>query len=217
MNDDDKPTPPAGMPAADMLDPTLESKSDAGTDTAVILEAIGALRRDVDAQIGTLRAELRDTDKRLTNQIGEQASALTQVAKAAATAANMALEAKQTAGNATNEMQAMIEGALRIHDGSIAATIDASVKRAMEPIREENEAAKAERAKGNEALGKLVETFGVEDQVQLGRNVKPGEPKPTPMIPKMSRETKAAAVGSALAFLVIAIEFAMKLLGVLGH
>lgn len=174
--------------------------------TAVILAAIsalrdqvGSLRTDMDDQIGSLRRELRDTDQRLTGQIGEQAGALTQVAKAAATAANMALEAKQTANESQGHARSMIESAIRIHNSSISSTVDAAVKKAV--------------GKTNEAIGAIVDELGIEDRVELGRLVKPGEPKPVRTLTKVSRESKAAALGGALAFVITAIEIAIKLLG----
>lgn len=235
MPHDPKPTPPSGMPTASLLDRATPhgdeisaSKSDA---TVAILAAIeglrketqatvGALRDDVDRRFEALEREARDESAQTARRFAEQADAITSIAKACATAANMALEAKRETGEIKEDSRRMIESAFQIHRSSIVTVVESSVKSAISPIAgaveelaKREEAASSERAKTNEAVGAIVNEIGLEDQVQLGSDVRPNDPAPKRLLKTTARDSKAAAYGSALAFVVIVIEIAVKLLG----
>jgi len=147
------------------------------------LASIEQLRGEIHPRIDKLEKRLEDVDRRQTAQHLEQTKSLAAVAQAAATAANLALEAKQKAVETEASVQLMVESALKIHSKGLAVMVDASVQRALKPIANQV-------VNTNEALGAIVDELGIEGQVQLGRDVKPGEKPPEPALQKMEKRAK---------------------------
>lgn len=161
-----KPTPPSGMPA--VVAATHEAKTTEALSDATgqrVLNAIAEMRteareRDVkiDARFERLESsieEVRAETKGNSKNIGEQADALTRVASAAAKAADLALEAKKQAANASDETTKVVESALRIHGASIAMSVDQAVKASLAPLAADVEAVKKDGAEKTTALQAL--------------------------------------------------------------
>lgn len=205
--------------------------------TIAILAAISDLsaegrahREETRARFGNLETSVRklndrvdehsQNEQRTRSALAEQAESLSRVAGAAAKACDLALEAKKEASEASANTKTVVESALRIHGSSIAVIVDNAVKQAVEPIKadvvnikETGEERALAQKETNEAVGAIVNELGLEDRVALGRDVKPGEPRPIPTLPKMSRETKVAALAGVFVVVVEAVQLAMKMLG----
>jgi hypothetical protein len=210
---------PAAVAATSLAKPSVEGDSDSDEIRAPRSELSGDLTARVLSTIEQVRDEGRERDKRIearfahlegrldevvgktdanTKNIGEQAGALTRVASAAAKAADLALEAKQAVAKAPDDTTKLVESAIRIHSLAIAQTVDAAVKSAVEPLaskvatieqREEDRDKMHERT--NQALGAVVDELGIEDKVELGREVKPGEEPPQPALKKLEKRAKS--------------------------
>ena len=162
----------------------------------------------VEARFSHLESQLADVVSKTdgnTKLIGEQAEAITRVASAAAKAADLGLEAKQQAARAPDDTSKMIESAMRIHRSSIADTVDIAVREAVQPISEKVDTQ-------NEAVGAIVDELGLEDRVELGREVKPGEKPPVRTLKKMARENKTGTAAALLTFLAVVVKLAIEML-----
>ncbi|HVJ94877.1 MAG TPA: hypothetical protein VM580_34075 [Labilithrix sp.] len=204
---DTKPTPPSGMPAAvaatSVAKPSVDTaeiaapKSEA---TIVILAALDGLRGEVSSRferLETTTAAHGEALKTLANQVSEhtkniadQSSALTSVAKSAAVAAELSAQALSKVNTAQDEAKKMVESAMAIQKGAI----ESAVRVAVQPILDDVE-------RQNEALGAVVNELGIEDRVELGRKVVPGEKTPETALKKIDKRAKH----STLVQLVIAV------------
>jgi len=202
--DDARATPMSGMPAAGLLE---ESKPSTPKSDGHRAEVIGRVEKvetrlgRVEERVKGIETQVDDMDRRFSRNAAEQADALTKVASAAAKAADIALQAKQDAHSADANARTIVESGLRIHSAAIAVTVDQAVHNAMKPLADEvsklkdvdKERSEAHR-ETNEAVGAIVEEFGIEDRVKLGRNVKPGDPKPQRMLAKLDRRAKSSTI-----------------------
>lgn len=199
------PTPSTSTETS--LDDTGEIRAPKGEATMVILAAIEDLRSDVDARFTTVDSRLTNIERTqggqgstlqtLTNQVadhtiqlGKLADAQISTARAASSAAEMAAQALARSNTAQDDNRKMVEGAMAIQRGAIASAVAEAVK----PM-------KADIDRQNEALGAVVNELGLEGQVALGREVKPGEPAPRRPLVTLEQRAK----NSQLVQLVIAI------------
>lgn len=220
-----KPTPASGMPAAVAMKshapPPVddeEIRAPKSVEASAILTALGEMRAEIQETRRESNARFTHLENRVadiagktehnTKLIGEQAEALTRVASAAAKAADLALEAKQQVAKSPDETTKLVESAIRIHSSAIAATVDAAVQKAVQPLSAKVGALEVQDVQresmlkqSNEALGAVVDELGLEDRVELGRTVPPGEKPPERALKKIERRAK----NSTLVQLVIAI------------
>lgn len=225
---DTHPTPALGMAAvtatseAKPSDPGEASKPLSSDPTEKLLAAIEEVRDEArereqrtDDRIARVERQLVEVTIKTdgnTKLIGEQAEAITRVASAAAKAADMALDAKQQVARAPDETTKLVESALRIHGASIAFTVDAAVKTAVSPIREDVDSLKTDGEKQSEAVGAIINELGLEDRVELGREVKPGEKKPTRTLQKMARENKAGTGAALVTLGILIVKLVLEML-----
>lgn len=196
---DNKPTPLSGMPAAvaatSAAKPSVEGEISApkSEGTLVILAALDNVRTEFSARLDRVeneQAKLGGTVKTLINQvaqhdknIAEQASAITSIAKSAAVAAELSAQALSKVSTAQDEARKMVESAMVIQKGAI----EAAVAQAVDPIMKDV-------VRTTEAIGAVVNELGIEDRVQLGRNVPPGEKTPTTALKKLDTRAKHSSV-----------------------
>lgn len=165
------------------------------------VDDVGYRVEEVERLVGAL-------DHRVEEQHLEHMKSFAEVARAAASAANLALEAKQQASEATANVQSMIESALAIHGQGLAGMVDAAVTRAVEPIAEQvqkltdlDETRSKDINKTNEALGAVVNELGIEDKAELGREVHPGDPKPRRTLRRIDRRLTLVSVLGSIAII----------------
>jgi ABC-type transporter Mla subunit MlaD len=203
--DNTRPTPPSGIPAAvsagSTAQPSVEEitapKSEA---TMVILAALDGVRTEfvgrmerletTTAAHGDALKTLADQVNANTKNISEQATAITNVAKSAAVAAELSAQALAKVSTAQDDARKMVESAMAIQKGSIAL----AVTEAIQPVLNDVESLKASNGPLNEALGEIVNELGIEDRVALGREVKPGEKKPERTLRTLNKQTKIVQV-----------------------
>lgn len=170
-----------------------DAQAPKGEATRAILAAIDRLRADVDTRLERVEQKVGSHDETLrtitnqvsdnTKQIAQQAEAITSVSKAAAIAAEISAQALARVNTAQDDARKMIESAMSIQTGAIAG----AVRQAVEPIEE-----KARRQ--NEAIGAVIDELGLEDRVELGRKMKPGEAPPERALQQIDKRTKQARI-----------------------
>lgn len=223
-----KPTPASGMPAAmaatSAAKPSLDEISAPRSETGTILLAIAELRTEFIGRFEHLEkttADLKNSTAQhahalgtLTNQVAEhtkniadQASAITSIAKSAATAAELSAQALKGVNTAKDDTRKMVESAMAIQKGAIESTVREVVK----PILDDVDGLKTSGAKQTEAVSAIVNELGIEDRVELGRDVKPGE-KITPAFEKLEKRAKSSTIVQAIIAIGIVAELLSRVL-----
>lgn len=243
---DNRPTPASGIPAARATEPDAqpsEPSSEINMPAAQkVLNALEAIRDEarerekrsderekrnderferIESAIVVIQAgleDVRDETKQNTKNLGEQADALTRVASAAAKAADIGLQAKQVAGEASAQATQIVESAIRIHGASISVTVNDAVKNAVEPLKKDIEDIRTrdtEREKmmkqSNEAVGAIVDELGLADRVELGRDVRPGDKKSEPALQKIEKRAKHSTLVQLIVAIGVIVELILKL------
>lgn len=227
---DDHPTPATGI---DAVIPTESKSPPPDESTTTLLRAIEEVRdeaRDRDkrtdarleklegkasAQATTL-SHLGSEVSKLASQHAELATAQVSVAKAAGIASELAAQAMSRVSTSQDDTRKMVESAMIIQKGVISAEMAQAVSpiaKAVDDLTKRDASAKTERAKTNEAMGAVLDELGIGDLAELGQNTKPGEKPPERSLKQTSKRSWLAALSGTLAFLTVAIELALKLLG----
>lgn len=202
--------------------PTQESRADVPepmSEAQEILVKLDGLKTDLTLQIGDLAArhehrlesieKKQDAfEKETAKRFHDATDLISKVAGAATNAADVALKAQRTASETQSQAQAMIESALRMQSVGLAAMVDTAVKNSFEPIAaqvqklaEHDEAQSKDISKSNEALGAVVNELGIEDKVELGREVHPGEKRPQRTLRKIDRRITLVSVLGSVAII----------------
>lgn len=192
---DPKPTPVSGMPAAvaatSAAQPSKRTEEIRApkSEASEILAAVHELRDEVTKRferLETTQGSHGDTLRTLTNQVAENTKHITEltsaqvsVAKSAAVAADLSAQALAKANTSQDDARKMVESAMTIQKGAIASAVTEAVR----PIQGDVD-------KTTEAVSAIVNELGIEDRVQLGREVKPGEKTPTTALKKLESRSK---------------------------
>jgi hypothetical protein len=188
---DTRPTPASGTPAAvaatSAATPSSEELAAPKSESPAVLILIQDIQRTV--------KHLADEVTSHGRQLAELASAQISTAKAASAAAEIAAVALAKANSSQDENAKMVQSAMAIQKGAI----ETAVREAVQPILKDVE-------RQNEALGAVVDELGIEDRVELGRKMKPGEKPPERALQKIERRAKS----STLVQLVISIAIIVQ-------
>jgi len=95
-----------------------------------VAEAIAPLAQRVERAEGAI-AEVRELQRTFTEEQVKQAQFMTQIAGSAANAADIGLKAMARASDAEDNAAKIVQSAMTIHNASIGATVDATIKSAL--------------------------------------------------------------------------------------
>lgn len=127
-----------------------------------VIEAVGEAIRPLASDVALMRGEiheLRERDRAIADEQARLATNITQVSAAAAHAANIGLDAMKRAAETEDNATKIIKSALTIHNASIAATVDATVKAIVKPLADDVTNLKAGEEQRDVALADIQSTL----------------------------------------------------------
>jgi Mg2+ and Co2+ transporter CorA len=175
----------------------------------LVLKRVEDFRSDVCTHFDKLQSDVAWTKKDVASIKSAQATTANQVAELAESHRRLSsshhlvqseLDALRTKVHRTHEKAAATSNASLEHDAAIGHIIG------------EVSQLKERQGEANEAIGAMVEEFGVEGKVRLGRSLPPGVHR-TPTLVRMSRDNKGALVAALVAALTAITDLILRFLG----
>ena len=163
---DEKPT--TQIDAVQVLSRLIESVRDEFRDGLRGLRDDIAKLQTSDTHLVDAVSKLETSDKHLANAVGEQAIKLTRLDERLKRVEEERISDRRDLSDDRHAREREQEAFIR-HVSSLEGSI----------------------ARTNEAVGAIVEELGIEDRVELGRQLKPGEAPPVPTLTKLDQRTKS--------------------------